>query len=589
MSKIKSLKYLVIGFFILNLIIKLINIQTTPPGFTFDEVIYIGEAQSIVEFSSDLKGDWRPWHLEPSDPYYTELTSTVLTPGFILFPNNPILASKFVPLLLGSLLPVLLGLIAYKLKSRKSIFIFTTLFATLNPWVFQFSRMGYDSLFSISFYSLGFVGLLYLKNWNRLWTLIPFFLGFYQYQGHKVLLLPLVGIIFLYIYFEEYKLFDVFKKFKKIIRDKNILSSLTVLLFSLFLTAVYLIRLPSLSSGQRISEFSFYDETKIVETVNTQRRLAFDSKLTPIFINKYTVLSKDFVERLFNSFNLKYLFIEGFKPVDSFTVFDYGFFHIIDSLLIVVGLAYVLKKSKDNKVLIFLISFILIGALPNGIRTGSPWITFRGSFVFLGLLLIMGIGIGTFYDQIKSKYKLILVLLYLILTTQFYYLYFVRYPITHTNYHGFYERIIASYLKRVGDNPKAIIIPDRADATFNYMITYNKLLTKESHEQVSSAARSGHYEINNIKMYGGCPTNIADISTDTSIFVYLFKEPCVPNQNLETKTEIKSLIDSGTIFTVYNDNLCSQYNLGRYPNIKKNIMNVEKLSDQEFCESFFSK
>jgi hypothetical protein len=588
--KISKLKFLLLGFFLLNLFLKFLFIKSTPPSATYDEIIYVAEAQSIVKYGTDLTGNWRPWHLEPSDSYYTELTSTVLTPGFILFPNNPILAAKFVPILLGSLIPILLGLIVFKLTSKKGALIATILIATLNPWIFQFSRMGYDSLFSVGFYLIGIVSLLYFKNWKKLWSLIPFFLGFYQYQGHKVLLVPLVGIVFLYIYFKQFSIKDILNKYKKIILNKELLATFFVLSFSLILTISYLVRLPNLTSGERISEFSFYDQTELASEVNKQRRISLDSPLTSIYSNKYIVLSRVLADRLFNSFNLKRLFIEGHRGLDTFTVLDYGFFHLIDAFVIVLSLAFIIRNSKDLKPLYFILAFIIIGALPNVIRTGSPWITFRGSFAFLGLVMLMGAGIFNFYDELKFKYKNILaILIYLICASPFFFLYFVRYPVTHGAYIGIYERIMANYIQRIDVNSKSLIVPDRADATFDYMIAYSSLLTNENKEQVNLAAQTKKFQINNTLIASNCPIDIAETNEDTTVFVYFFKKPCAPGKNNEKTTEIKSFIDGGSIFTVYNDNLCSKYDLGGYPDIKENVLNIEELSDQEFCQSFFSK
>jgi len=583
-----SLLYLSIGFFLLNLFLKLINIHSTPPAATYDEIIYVAEAQSIVKYGTDLTGAWHPWDLKPTDSYYTELTSTVLTPGFILFRHNPILASKFVPLLLGSLLPVLLGLIAYRLRKKQTVFVLTTMIATLNPWIFQFSRMGYDSIFSVGLYSIGIVLLLYLKNWHKLWSMLPFFLGFYQYQGHKPLLAPLVFICFLYILLEKYDFKNAIKNVKKILSDHEILASLFILIFSILLTVIYLVRLPNLSSGERISEFSVIDQEELASTVNQERRLSLNSPLTPLFVNKLTVLSRILVGRFLNSFNPQRLFIDGNKAVDTFTVMDYGYFHLIDIVVLAVALFFFLEKKRDYKALAFVCAFIAIGTIPNVIRTGSPWIIFRGAFVFLGLIILMGLGLSSFINNFKLSNKLLIIFAYILLTTPFFYTYFVRYPITHTTHTAFYERIVASYVKRNSDK-KIIVIPDRADATFSYLISYNQLLNNQNKNQVIEAASANIYEINNVKIASSCPKNIADLATEATTLVYIFKEPCEANSNVNKKTQIKSLIDGGLIFNVYNDQLCSQYELGTYPTIKENILNLENLSDQEFCQNFFSK
>ncbi len=586
---LSRIKYLIIGFLCLNLLLKFFAIGSTPPGATYDEIIYAAEAQSIVAYGTDLTGNWRPWHLEPSDAFYTELTSTMLVPGFILFPNNPVLASKFIPLLLGSLLPVLLALIAYKLKKDPLVFITTATIATLNPWIFQFSRMGYDSLFSVVFYSLAIVLVLYQQKWRKLWALIPLFLGFFQYQGHKPLLVPLIGISFLYVVFDAYSWSSIKSTFSQLLKNTNVISSFILVLFSLLLTVTYMVRLPHLTSGERISEFSFYDETVLATEVNTRRRLTLNSPLTPLFVNKYTVLAEDLSERFLNSFNTKRLFISGDRAVDTFTVLDYGYFHLIDILVVSISLLFLFTKKRDYKMVIFIAVFIVIGTVPNVIRTGLPWIIFRGAFTFLGMILLMGIGFTQFLKTLKPRVRTLVIFIYLGATLPFFFIYFFRYPITHTTHTGFYERIVASYAERVAKDTELLIIPDRADATFDYLITYNHLLTAKNKEQVMAAAQTKNFEINSITLLSNCPKSISEVANNTTTFVHLTKTPCEPPTDSDKVTEIKSLIDSGTIFVLYNDALCSQFDLQSYPSVKKNTFAVEKMSDEAFCKTFFSK
>lgn len=589
LSKISTrMRYLILAFFVFNILVKVFNIQANPSAVTYDEVIYLAEAQSIVKYGTDLMGDWRPWHLEPSDSYYTELTSTMLVPGFVVFPNYPVLAGKFVPLILGSLIPVLLGLIAYRLRRRKNVFVLTALIATLNPWIFQFSRMGYDSLFSISFYLIGIVTVLYFKGWKKIWAVAPLFLGFFQYQGHKPLLVPLIGLVLLYLIIEKYPIKKIISNLKKLLRDKDLLATVVVLLFSVVLTVAYLYRLPNLTSGERASEFSVVDGAELSSVVNDSRRMSFDTPLNKVYTNKYTVLVRVLTERFLNSFNPEKLFIRGNAAVDTFTVLDYGFFHLIDILAIIVALIFMFAKKKDYRIAIFLLIFTLIGTLPNVIRTGEPWITLRGAFTFLGLVLIMGVGLGAFLDLVNNKTRLLIVGLYLLATTPFFFIYFYRYPITHTNNIGFYERVVASYVDRIGLDEEVFIAPDRDDATFVYQIHYNQMLNQENREQVSNSIKNRQYQIDKLMIEGGCSNAIKESENKTAL-IYLTKEPCEFVRDPEKTTQIKSLIDTGTIFTVYNDRLCSQYQLGAYPSIKRNLMAVEKLSDQEFCESFFSR
>ncbi len=598
MAQIKKRKiiWLIVGFFILNLVLKIYKIHSVPPSLTYDEVIYTSEAQSIIRYGSDLTGNWHPWDLEPSDAFYTELTSTILVPGFLIFPNDFVLASKFMPLLFGSLLPILLGLIAYRLYRYISIFITTVIIATFNPWIFQFSRMGYDSLFSIGFYLIGIVMMFYLKKYKKIWSIIPFFLGFYQYQGHKLLLVPLVFLTFLFIIFEKIDLKKIKKSLTKMIAWTDFRVTLLILIFVVILTIVYMIRLPNLTSGKRSSEFSIVNQNELMTIVNTKRRLALESSVTPIFINKYFVLSQVILERFFDSFDPQRLFIEGNRKVDTFAVLDYGYFHLIDIFLIMASLLIVvINKEKKIKSIIFILFFILVGTLPNLVRVGTPWIIFRGAFSFLGIVILLGVGSGLVLKEVNFKARVVFISIYILAVTPFLFIYFYRYPITHTNNIAFYERVMANYIKRVGNEQKVVVIPDRMDASFKYLISYNSLLINTKKEDIQLVAwqqkqEDGRNQLNNLTLLKDCPRNINELSQETTLLVYITKQPCNPTSKLNEVTRIKSLIDSGLIYIIYNDKLCSQFNLGTYPLIKdSNDLNVEQLSNQQFCEIFFSR
>lgn len=588
-----SLQKLSVIILLINVILKSIFIQSIPPSQTYDEIIYASEAQSIVQYGTDLTGTWRPWYLAPSDSYYTELTSTLLTPGFLLFPNNPILASKVVPIVLGSLIPLFLALIAYRLSKSRRTFLFTALVATCNPWLFQFSRMGYDSLFSLSLYTAGMVILLYKKNWQKLWSLLPFFFGFYQYQGHKVLLVPITVLVLLYL-LSEIISFEVIrtknlKKFFHQFWQHDVIATVIVVVCASVLTGAYLLRLPHIKSSERISEFSIYDEAEIAREVDEQRRMSFDTPITNLFINKYTVVLELLNTRFINSFDLDRLFIDGDKSIDTFTVYDSGFFHNTDIYVLIAAILFFIRNKKDRRAAFFILGLLIIGSLPNVVRTGNPWITFRGSLAFLGIVLLMGVGGSHALEQVNKRYRLLLILLYALSTIPFLFLYFFRYPITHTLSSGFSERILASYVSRVGKEQSIYVVPDRNDATFDYLIAYNNLLKDSNAEEIYQAAKTRDFSLGNVSIFGSCTDTVRAANLDTTVFVQTFKQPCELDTTPQGKIEVKSLLDTGTIFTIYNDTLCSQFELTAYPHLRQNKLKVEELTDKEFCTTYFSQ
>lgn len=576
--------------FLINFVLKISKISSIPPGATYDEMVYITESQIILKYGTDASGQWQPWQLSPAQALYSELTSTTLIPGFLLFSNNQILASKIIPVLMGSMIPILLALIVYYFVQKNIFLISTTIVATFNPWIFQFSRMSFDSLFSVFFYLLGMVMLLYLKHCWKTLASLAFFWGFFQYQGHKIILIPFLLLFYLILFIQEFSI-DKKNRFKKaFIKTFPVL---VMVLFSILLTSNYLLRLKTMEASTRINEFSLIDQNELSNMVMEKRKLALDSPLVKIYDNKLTVYFSIIAKRFLKSFDPLILFFRGDANVDSFAVTAYGFFHFVDILLICSFLILLAKHLKNYRlILFFLISFTLLGTMPNLVKNQDTWITFRGAFVYLGLIMMSSIGLSLAIDLIKDKKKKILILLvYLLSVSPFFYLYFIRYPITQTAHRGFYQRILANYIKRASNN-NFILITDSSAATYDYLLTYNQYIKTEPESQINAYANKSVKKINNeqITIFETCPENLSALIDDkTVLIVDRIKEPCVLEKNLIEKSEIVSLIDSGTFYTITNDQLCSQFNLHSYVNLKENYLAIENLDLARFCTSFFVK
>jgi hypothetical protein len=588
----KNLLFLLFLIFLSNFLLKIFRISSIPPGMTYDELVYVAESQVILKHGTDVSGEWRPWHFSPSKPLYSELTSTTLVPGFLLFPNNPMLASKIIPVLMGSMIPVFLALVIFYFFKNKTYLISVALVATLNPWIFQFSRMGFDSLFSIFFYLLGIVSLLYLKKWWKLLAIAPFFWGFFQYQGHKVILVPVVALIYLSLLIEkfiEYKKGKSSEKLKKAF-IKN-LPTLLVFVFTLLLTINYLSRLRTMSSSVRSEEFSLINQEVLANIVIEQRRLTLTSPLVEFFDNKLTACIDLVYRSLLKSFDPYLLFLRGDLVVDTFTVTDYGFFHRIDIVLILLFFILIARSVKNfSLILFFIFLFIFIGTFPNLIKNQETWITFRGSFAFLGLVMMAGVGLGLFASQLKTKkIRIFLVLFYLLCTSSFFYTYFFRYPITQTLHKGFYQRVLANYIDRNPDK-KFVLVTDLTTATYDYLLTYNQYIETESELMMNEFAQESNKKIDNgrIRIFESCPENLnTTVDENTILIVDWLKEPCDLEKKKTSDIEIVSLIDSGTHFSISNDQLCSQFSLLSHLDLKQNYLAVEKLDLETFCSSFF--
>lgn len=584
------LRFAVIAVLLLNFFLTFYHSRSTPPAQTYDEIIYASEARALARFGTDLSGQWRPWFFSPSDGWYAELTSTTWVPGFLLFPGSPIFASRFVSGILGSLLPVILGLLATRLFKERRLFLPVALVLSVNPWVFQFSRMSFDSLPSVVLYSTGLLSLLSFAGWKKLFSVPFFFWGFYQYQGHKPLLLPLVVLAVLFLIYESgstYKLKQLSNTLRKL------LPAVCVVVFVVALTLSYLVRLPTLSSAVRTSNFAIFDEDQIASSVNERRRVAFDSVFVPIFNNKLTEKLQVLTGGFIVSFEPFLLFVHGDSRTDLFAVLDYGMLHLTDIPLIILFFIYAFRKKQHQAGALFLLGLTLIGTLPNVLRSGEVWLTFRGAFVFIGLSLFAGLGLFFLVSLRQSFIKYSMVGLYVVVVVYYLHLYFLRYPVQQAGYEGFYYRVVASYAQRVGTKP-LMIIPDRSDALLDYLVVYNNALAELSFdEMVQAKTTSATKTLGSLTIVPSCPDEWENVSQESVIAVDYRRNPCKPPAGAlaqdSTSLELLSVVDSGTRFTIYNDALCSSFELPDYPAVKQNVFAVEDLSDEQFCRSFFTR
>ncbi len=587
------LRYLVLGLLLLNVCLTFFSIGSIPGGQTYDEIIYLSEARSILKYGSDLSGTWRPWFFAPSDGWYAELTSTTWVPGFALFPNNPLLASRFVSGVLGSVLPVALALIIVRVYRKKELIVPVGLILSFNPWIFEFSRMSFDSLPSVTMYSVGLALMLWLSGWKKLYSIPFFFWGFYQYQGHKPLLVPFVMLavwLLLQEYWDSRVLTEKKKHFISQIQQvvtKNV-PVFSIALVAVLLTVSYVVRMPSLTSSVRTQNFAIFDEELIASTVNEQRRVALDSPVTALFDNKLVEKSKLLLASFFVSFDPGFLFLHGDARIDSYAVLNHGFLYWLDVPLIALFLVLVASQKKYRRASLFMVLFVVLATLPNVLRSGDIWITFRGAFVFLGLANLAAIGMGFLLEQLPRYQKMAVIALYSLGVVGYLYVYFVQYPVQQTKHEGFYYRVMASYVQRVGQR-KTAIVPDRSDAFLDYLVVYNNLLQQVTHaEMIAAKTTTGIKKLGTVSIYPDCPREDPVLQDqDTVLVVDYRRDPCAPDPLEQSHIELLSVVDSGTRFSVYNDQLCDDVALPDYLKIKKNVFAVEKLSDAEFCSSFF--
>ncbi len=562
--------------------IRMYKIDSLPPVVSHDEIFYLNQARSISISGSDLSGTWNPLSLTPAHSLFAELPGVVMAIGYWILPWWPLVASKLMSVLIGVGLVIILSVLAARLFGRREITQATAIIATFNPWLFQFSRSGFDAAYSLFFYFLGMVIFMTGRSWWRLLALIPLCLGFYQYQGLKVVFLPLIFVLVIYNWLE------LRKTERKTTASQKLFWGV-FLLVSLVVVSIFALRLRHQSASGRLGDFIFSDMNRVQALVNEERQQSLQNPLLSLVSNKYTYLAKEFVSKYAESFNFRLFFIAGEPLRSPFSVWTFGLFYVLDAIFILIGLFVVWSRRELRPSAWLLTSLILIAPLPTAINVRDTWIVFRSSLLIPALVLLGGVGLGYCWSKSHKIMKMILILAYSACVLRFGYEYLARFPIIGTRGPYFAERVVANYIARAPQDRKIIVLSDESRFMFEEIIYFGQLVTPSNLPLLHRALAQEPLSLGRVtvdtaclkpEMFDGQTTVIADAKVvwcDGS--QERVKRPFVT-------TTVPSLIDSGGIFRIYDDTLCPTYNLDRYSHVTRDVMAVEGLPTSVFCEQF---
>ena len=571
--------------------LRIIYIQSIPAVISHDEIYYAAEARSIAVSGTDPTGTWSPWSLTSAHPLYAELPGLIMTPAALVF-SDPLVAAHITHVLLGTAFCLVLAAFAYRLSGSVTMAMFAFVLAGVNPWLFQFSRMGFDALFSLFFYFTGLTIYLSTSGYKKLWSLPLLFVGFFQYQGLKVIFVPLVLATCLYDSFRKEPLQPntQTKHSWKALLTQHMPAVLTII-FVFVVFGTYLLRLSSQAAGERTNDLIFSDTTYTAAMTNTNRQQTLGTPLAPFFINKATTVFDRFLSQYFQSFSWHHLFLTGEPLRNPFSVWKHGMFYPVDIVFIGLGIFALLRTKKYSKTGLYLLFLTGIAPLAGALSAQGTWTMFRSSLLIPVGIIVAAYGLDWLYSQKKTVWLLLLGVVYAVFITRFFFLYFLSYPIIGTEGEYFSGRVIASYIVR---NPEKTIIVYSGESRFMFesILVFTNSISKATSSAIATAYQTKEYRLANFVVKNECYQKPTD--PDTVAIVHRATQPCTQEDSAgETTEEVKptiaisSLIDSGAIYTLHNDTLCSVYGLDRFSHVTRNIFHIESLSSSDFCSELF--
>ena len=568
--------------FIFSFSIRAFLIESIPSSLTHDELYYVAQARTLAVDGRDPTGSWRPWFLTSAHPLFAELPGVLMAPAALLFTNS-LLAARITHVLVGSLIPIVLALLAQSLFKNRGVTIATLLLASINPWLFQQSRQSFDPLFGMFFYLLGMAWLLRSQKWWRLGAIGFFALGFFQYQGFKVLLLPFYGITAAYIWLTTDS--------KRSIKTSDTLSLIAggVLLGLLLLS--FVTRITSQQAASRINDFIFFDQPYLATKVVEHRQGSIPSLITPWYSNWLTQTANHIWFRAADSINIVQLFVRGESSRNPTSVWSMGSLYPVDGVLILVGFAVLWSSSKWRKQSYFLLAWFLISPLPSVINSNDSWPFLRSSFLIPCFIFLAAVGVVHIWDSATKYRSLIrsgLILAYLLFVSIFTYEYILRYPIYASGGKYMLERVVSSYGSRLPPDKKLVVLISEAEFQFYAYLIYNRLITTNTINDIHADFQNRSYTMGNVTIKTDCLKQDM-LSDENNIFIVDDTvQTCEsPKENNIFRLRMHSLTTDSPLLTVYNDPICRNVNLVRKYPLSLDVLKIEKIKNETFCGLFF--
>lgn len=603
---------------------RLYLLASIPGSLPHDELVYASQARSFVRTGKTLDG-LQPWYaLSPVHSAYAEWPTMLIAPGFMFF-SDPMVASHATSAFMGITLPLLLGLLTYFIWKEKWVSVTLTLLVIASPLHWQLSRVGYDAWYSYWWYVVGGLilvapflgkntskGLPKISQWAKVLAILPLTIGFFQYQGFKLLLLPWVAFILaLFISSNSYKELTQLLQLiwnKKWLAHKNIqnitqqallllksyLPELVVAIFALSLTLFYaLVLMPSQGVGERLKSTVFSDTTLHEDfqfQVNTERRLSLSSPVDSFMSNKYVSTNTFLLKRLTGAFDLRSLFIAQDASVSGFAVWSHGLFYWMDAIAIMLGLAYLMTNPKRRFSGILMLGAILVLSTPALINTQSEWYMLR---MVLSYAIVLWL--AAWMIKLIGSSKILVsgfIFLYIVGVLNFSYHYFYRYPVLSLDWSNFDKRIIAEYVWRIqaktGADTPIIIYNSEPEAVFFALIAYARsndivdLVEKTGQKHTNT----GFYTLGSITIQQACWDGALP---ENGIAIVQNTQPCEGVGRPADWITIPAVLDSGERHAIYGDVVCKGLELKSFVHLQSATdLRLPALSDQEFCQNWLT-
>lgn len=406
------LKPLLVIILALSLLVRVWQIDSTPPSLYWDEMDVGYQAYSILKTGKDYYGN-NPFLVVHSFADFRAPVLIYLTVPFVAIFGLTPLAVRVPEALLGTLSVLLIYILTRQLFKSQKAALLAALLTAFAPWNIQYSRIAYEAMLMLVVFLTGLIffykGLL--KSKYLIISAILVSLDLFVYNTMK-LFIPFIAVSLIAIYYKQLTL--------------NRSSIIASIILSISLTAG-LYGTIFMNGGQRFNEISIFTDpqnSKQVDYLRHNSQLSYNDQPsigeTPrffdkLFYNKPALFIDRITQNYLTAFSSEFLFVKGDTNLRHSTTIV-GELYRIEALAIILGLGFLLINLKKNpRESLLIIIWVIIAPLAAIItREGSNHAT-RLFMLFPALTIVGALGVEYLSQILPPKLRfLILTILFVV-------------------------------------------------------------------------------------------------------------------------------------------------------------------------------
>lgn len=363
--------WLLVITFVLAFLLRIVALDIRPLGFTWDEAALGYNAYSLLQTGRDEHQKITPIIFESFGDYKPGLYVYLAVPSVAMFGLTEF-ATRLPSALIGSLSVVVIWFLVKELFGRK-YGIFVSFIMAINPWSIYFSRGAWESNVMVFLLLLGAV--LAIRN-RLVLAAIMWGLSLWTYQGAK-LVVPLVALGYWWFLGEKKQVFTHYWK----------------PVFVAFLLALPLLANLKAQSGRLevTNLFSYVRPSGEVDRILQQDNASRTSLVYYVFHSEKLDQIRGAVQRYLNHFSPRFLFEEGDWVDMRQTIAYYGYLHLPEVILLVLGIT-VLISQWDSKTK-FLLWWLIVAVIPSALSRDAVS-GVRALPLTIPLVAIIGLGLA---------------------------------------------------------------------------------------------------------------------------------------------------------------------------------------------------